>query len=265
MPELPDVETFKRYVDATALHQPIETVEVDAARELNGMAPVTLARRLSGQSLERTHRHGKHLFVHVSGDGWLRLHFGMTGRLRYFRDDDKRPDHTRLLLRFDNGYQLAYDCQRRLGSIGLVDDPDAFINDNELGPDALDPALDESGFCKLMADRRGTVKPALMDQAFIAGLGNVYVDEILFRARLHPRAEPRKLDAKTCGRLYRAMHDILDEAIACQADPDRLPGSWLLHHKSPGETCPRCGEPLDKITVSGRSTWFCPGCQKEGA
>ena len=119
MPELPDVEVFKRYMDATALHKPIRGVEVEdetVLRDLNGRG---LKAKLKGKSIHRSRRHGKYLLGELGEEDWLVLHFGMTGRLKYFRRDDSRPDHARVLLNFSNGFHLAYVSQRMLGEVGI--------------------------------------------------------------------------------------------------------------------------------------------------
>src|SRR3989454_4356241 len=138
MPELPDVETFKRYLDATSLHQPIKGVNVRSAYVLKGVSERELGRQLKGRSLERSCRHGKHLFVRADGDLWLRLHFGMTGSLRYFKHEEQAPNHTRVLFVFANAHRLAFEDQRKFGEVGLVKDLDEFLKKRALGPDTLD-------------------------------------------------------------------------------------------------------------------------------
>lgn len=259
MPELPDVETWRRYVEATALHREVAAVDVDAPRMLKSVTPDRLKAALEGHSFATTARHGKYMFAGLSEGGWLLLHFGMTGHLKYLKDPDGALDGARLILRFANDYHLAGFWPRRLGRIGLVDDPVTFAEAEGLGPDAL--ALDQAAFAEILAKRRGTVKAALMDQGFIAGVGNVYSDEILFQARIDPRAAPRQLEARQTRALYRAMVHVLETAIERQADPDRLPRSWLLPRRHEGARCPRCGGPVARIKASGRTAYLCPACQ----
>src|SRR6266480_6721698 len=115
MPELPDVEIFKRYLNATSLHQRIANVDVRSAYVLKGVSVRELERRLKRRRFESTRRHGKHLFVRADGDFWLRLHFGMTGSLRYFKHEEQAPTHVRVLFVFSNNYRLAFDDQRKFG------------------------------------------------------------------------------------------------------------------------------------------------------
>src|SRR6266581_4819859 len=120
MPELPDVETFKRYLNATSLNQRIANVDVPSAYVLKGVSARQLERRLKRRCFESSCRHGKHLFVRVDGELWLRLHFGMTGSLRYFKQEEQVPKHTRVLFAFANTHCLAFEDQRKFGEIGLI-------------------------------------------------------------------------------------------------------------------------------------------------
>src|SRR5438046_42848 len=212
MPELPDVETFKRYFDSTSLHQRINDVEVGNAYSLKDISARELARRLKGRRFESTRRHGKHLFVRADGKLWLRLHFGMTGSLEYFKDDRQAPRHARVLFVFANRHRLAFDDQRKFGQIGLLKDVDEFLKKRALGPDALD--VDLAKFRKVLGKRRGALKSILMNQKLIAGIGNIYADEILFRSRVHPATEIFGLNDKSLTNLFRATRYVLEIAIA---------------------------------------------------
>jgi formamidopyrimidine-DNA glycosylase len=260
MPELPDVETFKRYLDATSLHQRIGDVDVRSGYVLKDVSAHDLARRLKGRCFESSCRHGKHLFVRADRDLWLRLHFGMTGSLRYFKGDEKAPRHARVLFVFKKDYRLAFDDQRKFGEVGLVKDVDQFLKKRALGSDALD--IDLSQFKDILAEHRGTVKSILMNQKLIAGIGNIYADEILFRARMHPATEISSLGDKALARLFRVTRYILEKAIAARADVDLMPKSWLLRQRGKGGKCPRCGRELKSSKIGGRTAWFCPHCQR---
>src|SRR5437763_5477565 len=260
MPELPDVETFKRYLDATSLYQRITGVDEQSAYVLKGVSARELARRLNGRRFESSCRHGKHLFVRTDGELWLRLHFGMTGSLQYFKREEDAPKHARVLFVFANAHRLAFEDQRKFGEIGLVKDVDEFLKKRGLGPDALDISL--SQFKEIFGKHRGPVKTILLNQKLIAGIGNIYADEILFRARVHPATQISSLSGKTVMKLFRATRYILKRAIAAKADADRLPKSWLLPHRGKGGKCPRCGRELKSATIGGRTAWFCAHCQK---
>lgn len=262
MPELPDVEVLRRYVDATSLHRPIEHVVV-SDELVEDVAAEVVRRRLCGFELSATRRHGKHLFVASSGGGWLRLHFGMTGTLQAWHTAAASPAHTRLRLDFGDGSHLAYVNQRKLGAVSWVDSVAAFVEQQQLGPDPLVDDLDRGAFAGLIGSRRGSVKSALMNQHVLAGLGNVYVDEILFQAGIHPRSPAGQLADDDLDELYAAMGRVVTEAVAHGADVERLPRGWLLPNREPDAACPRCEEGrIARTTVSGRSTYYCPQHQQ---
>src|SRR4029077_9342002 len=181
MPELPEVETFKRYLDSTSLHQRITGLDVRDAYVLKRVSARELTRRLKGCRFENSHRHGKHLFVRAGDELWLRLHFGMTGSLQYLKRDEQPPKTARVIFRFANKCRLAFDDQRKFGEIGLSRNVDEFLRNRGIGPDALDISL--SQFKTILGKHRRAVKSILLNQKLIAGIGNLYADEILFRAR----------------------------------------------------------------------------------
>jgi formamidopyrimidine-DNA glycosylase len=260
MPELPEVETFKRYLDSTSLHQRITGLEVRDAYVLKRVSVRELARRLKGRRFENSHRHGKHLFVHAGDKLWLRLHFGMTGSLEYLNHGEVAPKAARVIFRFADNCQLAFDDQRKFGEIELIEDVDEFLQQRGLGPDAL-----EISFSQLKATvgkHRGALKAILLNQKLIAGIGNLYADEILFRARMHPATDAARLSDKDLRRLFRATRYVLERAIASKTDFNRSPKSWLLTHRGKRGRCPRCGRALKSATIGGRTSWFCAYCQK---
>jgi formamidopyrimidine-DNA glycosylase len=260
MPELPEVETFKRYLDSTSLHQWITGVEVRDAYVLKRVSASRLARRLKGRRFESSHRHGKHLFVRAGNDLWLRLHFGMTGWLRYLKGDEETSKTVRILFNFANKHRLGFDDQRKFGEIELIKNVDEFLQRRRIGPDALQVGFSE--FKRIFRTHRGAVKAILLNQRLIAGIGNLYADEILFRARTHPATEAASLNDKDPKRLFRATRYVLGKAIALKADSNRLPKSWLLPHRGKSGNCPRCGRKLKSAVIGGRTAWFCAHCQR---
>jgi formamidopyrimidine-DNA glycosylase len=260
MPELPDVEVYKRYLDSSALHQRIDHVHVESPEILSGTTPQGLGRALKGQSFDTSCRHGKYLFIALDKTGWLVLHFGMSGRLDYFKHNNGEPDYTRCLFSFDNGFDLAYIAPRKLGHVALTNKAQSFIINHMLGPDAY--GLSEAQFLALAAGHHGTIKGWLMNQKIMAGIGNIYSDEMLFRTGIHPKQSMDKVDQNALKRLYNALHSVLETAINAQADPGRMPSSFLLSHRKAGEHCPKCGTEIAMIKVSGRSAWYCPSCQQ---
>jgi formamidopyrimidine-DNA glycosylase len=219
-----------------------------------------LARRLKGRRFENSQRHGKHLFVRADDELWLRLHFGMTGSLEYLDHDEVAPKTARVLFSFANNRRLAFDDQRKFGEIELIKDMDEFLQRRGIGPDALDVGLSE--FKTIFRTHRGAAKAILLNQQLIAGIGNLYADEILFRACMHPGTAAASLSDKDLQRLFRATRHVLERAIALKTDFNRLPKSWLLTHRGKAGTCPRCARALKSATIGGRTSWFCPHCQK---
>lgn len=261
MPELPDVQVFRQYLESTSLNQSIRETLVREPSMVKSISGAELARRLQDRVFVSAARRGKYLVVELDSHARLILHFGMTGSLQYFKDQDAETGHDRLKIIFNSGHCLIYDCPRKLGAVRLVKDLEAFWRSVDCGPDALDD-LDARGFVRLLSGRRGLLKSALMDQSLICGIGNIYSDEILFQAGLHPRMPVKKLDEQDMRRLYSRMIHVLKKAVRAGADPDRMPEKWLIPHRKKGETCPVCGTSLERIRVSGRGCWVCPGCQK---
>jgi formamidopyrimidine-DNA glycosylase len=258
MPELPEVEAMRRGPGERALGRRIARVDLREAGLLHGAAADDLSAALEGRALCALRRHGKVLFARADDGPWLVMHFGMTGFLAAYGDESGEPEHARLVLAFADGGFLAWDCQRKFGWLELADDPEAYVRAQGLGPDAL--AIGEDAFDALLCGTRGMVKPALMDQEKIAGIGNVWSDEILFQAGIAPDRRADRLPAEARGRLFETMRRVLREAAEAGADPARLPGDWLRPHRD-DDTCPRCGGPLERREVSGRTAHLCPRCQ----
>jgi formamidopyrimidine-DNA glycosylase len=261
MPELPDVEVFRGYLERTALHQEIADLKVDDPRVVEGEGPAFLAEHLRGQEFSGARRHGKHLFGRVGNAGWLAFHFGMTGYLDYHRRAADDPGYSHAVIRFTNGYRLSFVDRRKLGHLAWVADLDAYLQELGLGRDALEPGLGPAAFRALANGRRGQVKCWLMDQAVLAGLGNVYSDELLFQAGLHPKTPVADLDGRQLGRLLACLRRVLEDAVAAGAEPGRLPADFLVPRRRRGAACPRCGGAVETLKACGRTAYCCPQCQ----
>jgi formamidopyrimidine-DNA glycosylase len=198
--------------------------------------------------------------VRAGDELWIRLHFGMTGSLEYLNHDEAAPKTARVLFRFANNRRLAFDDQRKFGEVELIKNVAEFLQRRCIGPDALD--IDLSEFKTIFRKHRGAVKAILLNQQLLAGIGNLYADEILFRACMHPATEAARLSDKDLARLFRAMRYVLEKAIALKTDFNRLPKSWLLTHRGKRGKCPRCGRALKSATIGGRTSWFCAHCKK---
>lgn len=259
MPELPDVEIYRRRLARSALDRTIARVGVRDRRLLHGVGEARLRRTLRGNRLEKTHRHGKHLLAELSGGGVLVLHFGMTGDLVVDGEGDE-PAHARLVLTFADGGRLALVDQRRLGRVALAEGVEEYVERERLGPDAL--SLTPAALRDVLRESRGGVKATLMDQERVAGLGNIYTDELLFQARVDPRSAADGLDDAAYRRLHRQLRRVVDLAVARDADPARLPRTWLLPHREDGADCPRGNGTIRRFSSGGRTGYWCPACQR---
>ncbi len=256
MPELPDVEIFRRRIARKGLHRLIADVTLSRELVKEGSAQ-TIRRRLRRHQLETTRRHGKNVFVRISDDGWLHLHFGMTGDVGFFDDRKEKPRFTRMLVEFDDGGFMAFEDMRKLGRIGLIDDPERWVEERNLGPDALRSSLGIEELLAAIEGRSGTVKGTLMNQEVIAGLGNLYVDEVLFHAGVQPDRSIDDLSGAELGQVSRRIAQVLKMAIARKVDAERFPSSYMLPHRSKDDHCPKCGGPWTIIRISGRTTYYC--------
>ena len=243
MPELPEVESYARTFARHALYRTIARVRVLDARVL--AVRESALRALKGRHFTRVRRHGKHLFGQA-GDVWLRLHFGMSGDLT-----TEKERFARVIFEFDDGTLLAFDDMRLFGVVDLVRDPDEFIRERDLGPDPLTIGLRE--FRARIAGRRGAIKPLLLSQTAVAGVGNLYADETLFRSGIDPRRGADRLSDDEVKLLFTTLRRVLQEAI----DNRRR-----LFERSEGDPCPRCGGTLRRAVVGGRTTYFCVIHQK---
>lgn len=259
MPELPDLEIARRYVNATSLHQRIGSVLVRNERVLGAISTRKLQSALEGRSFTSTRRHGKNLFVELDDGGWMLVHFGMTGSLTYFRNPADEPPHSRLLFSFENGHHLAFDDSRMFGKVDLIRDPDDYLRDRQLGPDPLE--IDTAVFRERLRETKAGIKATLMNQKVLAGIGNLYSDEILFQARIHPRTSVAQLDDPTLENLHHETLRVMRKAIERDAYPQELPDSFLLSHRQEGEECPRGNGRIQKLKAAGRTAYICPTCQ----
>jgi formamidopyrimidine-DNA glycosylase len=256
MPELPEVEGFARYFAQHALRQRIIRVRIRDERIL-GVRKETLSRALRGHPFSQVRRHGKHLFAEA-GAAWLHLHFGMTGDLEYFADEE--PRFSRVVFDFENDRHLAFIDMRLFGVVDLTPSPEAYIAEHGLGPDPLQMSLRE--FRDRIAKRRGAVKALLMSQDVIAGIGNLYADETLFQTDIHPRRPVDRLSDAEVRAIYNAMRRIVREVIRVRAKDGDWPRRYLTMHREEGERCPKCGGTIQRTVVMSRTTYYCGKHQK---
>ncbi|MFC5271807.1 DNA-formamidopyrimidine glycosylase [Adhaeribacter terreus] len=269
MPELPEVETLRKYLEETSLHQKITGFSaVDAKRQIT-MPLDEFRQGIVGRKMVKTTRIGKHLLVTLDNGNVLSLHFGMTGDLHYYRIPEDAPRFERATFFFDSGFKLAFVDSRKFGRIGLWESKTVYKTAKKLGPDALD--ISEAELKKNLRKRKSPLKPALLDQKILAGIGNWLVDEILFQAKLHPEIIAAELTDPELQNLLQAMQNVLQISIEKEAIYRELPVSFLIHsrewdesphpEKDAHKNCPRCKTEIIRTVVGGRATYLCPQCQ----
>ncbi len=258
MPELADVEHFKRFFSQHGAGKRVTGVWVDPTILRNGTAEA-LESSLQDRRLDEPERLGKWLICPTDGPIVL-LHFGMTGDLIWSEQEPARHRHDRLIVEFAEGGELRYRNMRKLGGVWLVHDQDEQAGLlRALGPDALSVSRDE--ILTRLGRRRGGLKAALMGQTFLAGIGNILADEILWQARLHPRVQIEDMSEPERRSLHTTMRRVLRQAVEGY---DYVPRrrSWLSHVRGmPDAACPRCRTRLERTLAGGRTTYLCPSCQ----
>lgn len=261
MPELPDVETVARTLRREAVGRRIRRVRVLSPSTVRSPAPVRFASRLRGKRIERVGRRGKYLLIDLEGDQTLIVHLRMTGGFASTRRTDPVHPHTRVLFSF-NGEELRFVDQRRFGHMDLVSarDVPTFPGLQRLGVEPLEDAFTLRKFRALLHSRRGIVKGFLLRQDVIAGIGNIYADEILFHARLLPWRPVESLRPAAAARLYRTIRTVLRRATARLSRYGTA--GEQLSIRMDGGACSRCGRALRTATVAGRTTYYCPACQR---
>jgi formamidopyrimidine-DNA glycosylase len=258
MPELPEVATYQKYFHHTALHKKVSGIEIEDERVVLG-SPENFTDSLKGQTFEATDRIGKYMFIKLSGGQWLSMHFGMTGRLKYFKDKEDQHRFTKVLFSLNNGYHLAFICPRILGRVGITEDPAVYRKEKKLGEDALKISLEE--FKEQMNGRKGLLKPLLMNQKVVAGLGNWIVDDILYQTGMHPERSAADLSDEQVKTIYDKMQYILKTAISLDAHYRDFPDHFLITHREEGAKSPVYGDQIIRTVVGGRGTYLSPGGQ----
>jgi formamidopyrimidine-DNA glycosylase len=263
MPELPEVETVVRSI-RPLVGRRIMTAEFRNLRVLRGGDPDAMSARLAGRKITAIKRYGKFIVASLGGGGYLMVHLGMTGRLLLGGGAGK---HTHAIFTFDRG-MLLYDDSRQFGCIELSEEFPRRVA--RLGPEPLEVEFDE--FASAMKKRKTRIKSLLLNQTFLRGLGNIYADEALFRAGIHPEALASRIKADRARRLYDAIIAVLTEAIAAggssisdYVDAEGRKGFFQISHRvyqRTGEPCVTCKTPIRRVIVTQRSSHFCPKCQK---
>lgn len=270
MPELPEVETVRRSLARRLASRTF----VDVAPHFPGVLEVRTPDRTASfpAPFLRADRTGKILHLLFEDEKHLFAHFRMTGGFYFRKESDPLRDHTHVEFLLDNGERLAFRDPRRFGGLWWYEKVEVASRYPlaALGPDALEISLE--AFAALLRCRNRMIKPLLLDQALLAGLGNIYVDESLFRARIHPKKTSGRIAKKKVSELWRGMREILAEAIEQGGssirdyeDSEGQRGGFQTRHlvyNRKEEPCVRCGNPIRRIVVAQRGTWICSRCQR---
>jgi formamidopyrimidine-DNA glycosylase len=267
MPELPEVETIKNELSPHVIGRKIMGVAVFWDKMVKQPAVAEFCERVTGQKITNLTRLGKYLFFHLGSGEMLVMHMKMTGSLLINPPDDK---FARAIFKLDGGVTMHFRDPRKFGKMWLAADESAVAG--KLGPEPLDKDFTVKTLAGILHNRKAPVKPVLLDQSIIAGIGNMYADESLFEAKIHPERPACGLTEAEVKRLHIAIQRVLRAAIKNKGAsvrnyirPDGDIGSahdeFCVAHGT-GKNCPRCGTAIARIVVRGRGTYFCPDCQK---
>ena len=273
MPELPEVESIRRSLEPLVCGLQIARAEILDPRLVQPEQASDISPRLEGERISRLERRGKHLLLRLESGKTLVVHLRMTGSLQHRPKGSDPLPYERARLWLEDGSELAYRDVRRFGTWRLLDavELESYLA-ARVGPEPLEPDFSPELLRGRLAGRRTALKAALLDQRTLAGLGNIYVDEALWSARLHPQLAAGSLSRQATLRLHGAIREALALGIARQGStlrdyalPDGEAGSMQNEFRvygREGEPCERCGSAISKIRVAGRGTWFCPRCQR---
>ena len=268
MPELPEVETIKNELSPHIIGQKFTSVTVYDARAVLQPSVEEFCQKVPGKKVKSIERRGKYLIFHLSSGQALIIHLRMSGAL--LLNPEQQDKYARVAFQLDSGSQLVFTDRRRLGVIWLVDDERAIVG--KLGPEPLSLEFTDETLANRLQKHRAPIKAVLLDQHIIAGIGNMYADEALFAARIHPLREANGLSAQEIRNLYESIRGVLCAAVSSKGasvDTYKRPDGELgtaqfnfsVAHRR-GESCPTCGTPIQRLAIRNRGSYFCPQCQK---
>jgi formamidopyrimidine-DNA glycosylase len=277
MPELPEVETVARGLRREVVGRKILTVTLGKTDFIDD--PAELEKRLPGRKILAVERYGKLLLLRLSPDddsaeahaeAALLVHLGMTGILLPQPTSEPQRKHTHVVLQLDDLRELRYVDPRRFGRMAYLSGEILRAELHRFGADPLEAGLQE--FARRIRQRRARIKALLLDQSVLRGVGNIYADESLWKAKIHPAHWGAQLSAEQLQRLHKALQEILNRAIALRGssisdflDAEGMPGEYQQHHRvygREGKACSRCKAPIQRVIIAGRSSYYCPNCQK---
>jgi len=272
MPELPEVETIRRQLEPAIVGRVIESLRVQDERWTRPVAPREVERALAGRRIEAVERRGKYLLLRLEGGRTLAMHLRMTGNLLLV-DETTDPPYLRAQLQLEGGRRLLFTDARRFGHAVVLDDAelDEYFA-ARLGIEPLSDSLTAEELCRRAAGRRAPLKSFLLNQLGVAGIGNIYADEALHRAELHPLSPAGSMKPEDCERLRVGIVEALEAGLRSggasiddyrdsRGEQGAMQDEFLVHTRE-GKPCPRCGAEIRRIVVGGRSTYFCPSCQR---
>ena len=271
MPELPEVDTIANGLRGPLIGRTFTGVRVGWENIVARPAVPEFQRRIRGQQILDIRRRGKYLIFDLSGGDSLIIHLKMTGQLTVRPGDAPADKYGHTVFDLDDGRQLRFLDMRKFGRVYLVGDENEVVGN--LGPEPLADDFTLSEFSALIRKRKGALKPLLLNQQFIAGIGNIYADEALFVAGIHPQRRANTLTGEEVERLYQAIRQVLRQGLADEGTTfdgayrkaDGEEGGHqenLMVFQRKEQPCPRCGGDIERIVVGGRGTYFCPRCQK---
>ena len=274
MPELPEVETYVRELEPLLVGREVRAAQVFWPRTIAAPAVAEFQARIVGEQFAHFGRRGKYMLLGLAGGATLIVHLRMTGHLQVEPGITAPDKHTHVLLDLDSGARLFFRDSRKFGRIWLVEDVAPVLA--RLGPEPLSDDFTPAGLGQRLANRQAAIKALLLDQSIVAGVGNIYADEALFRAGVHPLRSGGSLTDNELARLHLAVCTVLAEGIAAAGSslgvssiqnyqrPSGQPGSFQEQHRvfqRTGQPCMVCGAPIARIVIAQRSSHFCPHCQ----
>ena len=260
MPELPEVHTFQLYFNEASLHVPIKKVVVHDDKIIRNIDASSFSKNLKGRTFIGSMRRGKYLFGELDNGHHILLHFGMTGDLKYYADKVDAPKHERFVFQFEDGFNLGFDCPRKFARICYIEDLQDYIAAVKLGEDAL--TISEEIFMEQMVNKKCTIKAYLLNQKMIAGVGNLYADEILYQTRVHPASRVHALKKKQKNAIFMAMKNILEKAVSESAHYKEHPEDWFFKWRVEGQKAPNGRGEVQIEKIAGRTTYFFKGWQR---
>lgn len=277
MPELPEVQTVvDDLIAAEVVGRIFQKIGVYWTKSIATPSVRRFRSGLTGARIEAISRRGKYILIQLEDEGWLLIHLRMSGHLRLVRSQVSRAKHEHVVFRLDGRSDLRFHDPRKFGRLYWVADPMEVVG--HLGPEPLEKPFSGKILAQMLAHRRRQIKPLLLDQSFIAGLGNIYVDEALWASGLHPETLSNTLSAAAARSLHRAIRRVLRRGLgnggtslsdgegnfsSTNGRAGRNRDSLAVFRRT-GQPCLRCRTPIERIIVAQRSTHFCPSCQRVG-